>query len=207
MNDEQLDDALQDLRAELSLEASPEFAAKVRQKIDERPARGFFGAWMWMSLAATCGVVVIAGALWLRPNGSVVTPTRFQTAAQTTKPAPVPSLAQGTTTTPTPTAATTNTNVNNRGGVATRATRPAAVVAAAARPELEVLVPTDQLDAIRRLMSSVRTGAVKDMPASASAIDPDTGELMKPKPIEIPLITIEPLPGTVEGRSGGSERK
>jgi hypothetical protein len=117
------------------------------------------------------------------------------------------------TTTPTPTAMTTtttasNANAANRSGAAARATtRPAAIVAAATKPELEVLVPTDQMDAIRRLMNSVRSGAVKEMPALASAVDPDTGELIKPKPIEIPLITIEPLPGTVEGRSGGSERK
>ena len=207
-SDDQLNDALADLRAELSIEPSPEFAAKVRQQIDAEPARRGWNMWAWTSVVATCGIAIVAGALWMRSGGEVLSP-----GVVTTEPSPVPSIAQHMTTTPTPTGPTTtttasNANATNHSGVAARATtRPAAVVAAVTKPELEVLVPMDQMDAIRRLMASVRTGAVKDMPASSSAVDPDTGELIKPKPIEIPLITIEPLPGTVEGRSGGSERK
>ena len=74
-------------------------------------------------------------------------------------------------------------------------------------PDLKVMVPPDQLNAIRQLMAAVRAGSVTEMPETQSVIDAVTGELIQPKPIEIPLINVEPLPGTVEGRSGGSERK
>jgi hypothetical protein len=196
MNDEQLDDALADLRAELSIEPSPEFAAKVRQQIDRAPARSFWNLWTWSAVAATCAVAFVAGSLWLRADRVVITP-----GAPTTEPVSVPSLAQSTTPMLTPTAPTPRPTV-----------KPAAVRAAAATtvlegPDLKVLVPPDQLIAIRQLMAAVRAGSVKEMPETQTVIDPITGELIKPKPIEIPLIIVEPLPGTVEGRSGGSERK
>lgn len=197
MNDEQLDVALQDLRAELSIEPSPEFAAKVRQTIDAAPARSFWNVWTWTAVAATCGMVAIAitGAVWLRTGGAVVTPGGATLPTQTTEPSTVPSLAQSATPMLTPTAPTTRTM-----------TKPATARAAATETRLEVLVPPDQLNAIRQLMSAVRTGAVKEMAPAPELIDPVTGELIQPKPIEIPLITVEPLPGP-EGRSGGSERK
>jgi hypothetical protein len=198
MNDDQLDDALQDLRAELSIEPSPEFAAKVRQQIDQAPARSFWNVWTWTTVAATCGIAVVAGALWMRSGGGVVAP-RGATPAQTTEPSPAPSLAQSTTPVLTPTAPTPKSM--------TSATKPATLHAAATEHKLDVLVPPDQLNAIRQLMSAVRTGGVKTMPDSAPLIDPETGEIATPKPIEIPLITVEPLQGAVEGRSGGSERK
>ena len=195
MNDDQLDDALQDLRTELSIEPSPEFAAKVRRQIETVPARSFWNVWTWTTIAATCGIALVAGALWLRSDGAIVTPAPLgPTPTQTTEPSTVPSLAQSQTPMLTPTAPATKTP-------------PAAVRAAATETKFEVLVPTDQLDAIRQLMSAVRSGAVKEMAPAPVLIDPETGELVKPKPIEIPLITVEPLPGTVEGRSGGSERK
>lgn len=200
MNDEQLDDALQDLRATLSIEPSPEFAAKVRQQIDRAPARSFWNVWTWTTVAATCGIAAIAGALWLRSNGTVVTPVTTPgdatPATQTTEPSTAPSLAQSRTPMLTPTAPATQ-----------RTAMPTTVRAATTERKLEVLVPPDQLNAIRQLMSAVRTGEVKQMAPAPVLIDPETGELIKPKPIEIPLITIEPLPGAVEGRSGGSERK
>lgn len=202
MNDEQLDEAFQELRTELSIEPSPEFAAKVRQQIETTPARPFWNVWTWTTVAATCGIALVAGALWLRsgrvavrvePFGSSLGPSPT---TQTTEPSTAPSLAQSETPMLTPTAPTTRTT-------------PAltTVRAAATETKLEVLVPPDQLNAIRQLVHAVRAGAVNGMPESAPLIDPETGELIKPKPIEIPLITVEPLPGTVEGRSGGSERK
>jgi hypothetical protein len=215
LNDDQLDDALADLRSELAIEPSPEFAAKVRRQIDQAPAPSFGNVWTWAAIAMTSAVVFVAGSLWLRSGDT----TGALPGAPTTDPVAASSFAQQMTTTPTalPTPTTTPTSTltatatstaNDRSGSATFAgKKPAAVTAAATKTEPEVLVPTDQLDAIRQLMSAVRRGAVKDMPVLPSVIDPKTGEILEPKPIEIPLITVEPLPGTVEGRSGGSGRK
>lgn len=196
MNDKELDDALQGLRTELSFDPSPEFAAKVRQQVEQAPARSFWNVWTWTAVAATCGIAVVAGAILLRPNSGVV----VAPGAPTTDLASAPSITQ----TPMPgTMPTTTTKT---------ATPKPVVVNAAATRELEVLVPQDQLIAIRQLMSAVRSGAAKDVPAAQPLIDPATGELVAPKlieskPIEIPLISIELLPGLGEGRSGGSERK
>jgi hypothetical protein len=208
-DDDQLDDALADLRSELAIEPSPEFAAKVRRQIDAAPARSFGNVWTWATIAMTSAVVFVAGSLWLRSGDT----TGARPGAPTTDPVAASSFAQQMTTTPTAlptptlTATATSTAIARSGSATSAGKKPAAVTAAATKTELEVLVPTDQLDAIRQLMSAVRTGAVKDMPASPLVIDPSTGEIVELRPIEIPLITVEPLPGTVEGRSGGSGRK
>src|SRR5262249_52500703 len=159
--------------------------------IDEAPARSFWNVRTWTAVPATCGMVAIAisAAVRMRSGGAGVTaPT-----TPTTESPTVPSLAQRQTPMLTPTAQATKTM-----------TKPGAVRAAARETKLEVLVPPDQLNAIRQLMNAVRTGAVKEMAPAPEVIDPVTGELIQPKPLEIPLITIEPLPGVAEGRSGGS---
>ena len=200
MNDKQLDDALADLRAELSIEPSPEFAAKVRQQIESVPERRGWSVWTWTSIVATCGIAIVAGALWMRSGGEgvvtpAVTPGVTTANASTQTPAPVATTAQTTSSTPAPSLQQT---VN-----AVRTTR----IATAMPPkekELEVMVPPDQLLAIRQLMSTVRETSRREGPPSRTLIDPTTGELIPVKPIEIPLITIEPLPGA-EGRSGGRQ--
>ena len=193
MNDDQLDDLLQDVRADLSIEASPEFAAKVRQQIDRAPERRFWNVWTWTSVAATCGIAIVAGALWLRPgsNGqTIVTPTNV--------PAPVVETVRQS---PSPTSPSSAPSLH----MTVRAT-PKPVVTTAARTEPEVLIPPDQLMFVRQLMAESRERMRREGPPSRTLIDPDTGELMAAKPIDIPLIVVEPLPGTVDGRSGGRER-
>jgi hypothetical protein len=199
MTDERLDDALKDLRAELMVTPSPEFAAKVRERIERAPARPFWTVWTWAAVASTCGVAVVAGALWLRSDRGIVTP-----AAPTTDRPSATSLTQHMPTA-TPTTSTTPATRPGSGTLTRAATRPARVTAKATS-EPEVLVPPDQLIAIRRLMAAVRNGAQPNMAPSPMLIDPDTGELIPLKPIEIPLITVDPLPGSPDGRSGGREK-
>jgi hypothetical protein len=194
MRDEHLDDALRDLRTELNVTPSPEFAAKVRERIEAQPATARWGLWAWTGVAATCVAAVIAVAMWRAAHPAPVTQKPVASVAQSVQ-APEPAAAV------TPPAAEP---------VAPK--RPATpaeptVRVARERAEPEVLVPPDQLNAIRRLMAAVRKGALASAPAAPTLIDPDTGELIPPKPIEIPLITIEPLPGLPDGKSGGSERQ
>ena len=202
INDDQLNDALADLRAELSIEPSPEFAAKVRRQIDAEPERRGWSVWAWTSIAATCGIAVVAGALWMRSGDEIVvtptvTPSVTTTIASTQTHTPTPVATSAQTTSPTP-ATSLQQTVN-----AVRTTR----IATAAPPKekvLEVMVPPDQLLVIRQLMSNARETSRREGPPSRTLIDPTTGELIPAKPIEIPLLTIEPLPGA-EGRSGGRQ--
>jgi hypothetical protein len=194
MRDEHLDDALRDLRTELTVTPSPEFAAKVRERIDAQPETTPRGLWMWAGAAATGAAAVIAVAVWRAPHPATVTPAPVASVAQSV-PAPGPAPAV------TPPA---GEPIAPKRSVTSLT--PAVRVAREHR-EPEVLVPPDQLNAIRRLMAAVRTGALANAPAAPTLIDPDTGELIPPKPIEIPLITVDPLPGPPDGKSGGSERQ
>jgi hypothetical protein len=94
-----------------------------------------------------------------------------------------------------------------RRAFATRRAPGTAMLTSATSTEFEVLVPPDQLIAIRQLMSSARTGTGGTVAPPPTLIDPETGQLIAPKPIEIPLITVTPLPGDPEGRSGGRENR
>jgi hypothetical protein len=69
--------------------------------------------------------------------------------------------------------------------------------AAVARQErkLEALVPDDQRVALMRLLAALREGSVR-VPPGAPIVDEATGQLLDPKPIEMPPIAVVPLPGT-----------
>jgi hypothetical protein len=60
MTDKPFDDVLQELRAELDVEPSPEFAAKVRTRIAEAASVSPFGRWAaWGAIAAVAGLVAV----------------------------------------------------------------------------------------------------------------------------------------------------
>jgi len=201
MNDDQLDDALLDLRQELSIEPSPEFAAKVRQRINATPERRGWTIWAWTTIAATCGIAVVAGVLWLREDRNSVT-TTIATAtpnvAPVVSPSPITNIAQTTTPAPAPSLQM----MANR----TRTTR-VTNVAAPREKELEVLIAPEELLIVRQLMSEAQHNMRREGPPSRMLIDPATGELIPAKPIEIPLITVELLPVTTENRSGGRQER
>ena len=203
MTDEHLDEALNDLRAELSVTPSPEFAAKVRERIEQAPAKSSWNVWAWAGVAATCAVAVIAVAVWR--GGRTETPARTESAASSNVGRAFRPGETGGAEAPARTEGIVPSDVGRpfRAGGS-----PAPIVhAVARRAEPEVLVPPDQLIAIRRLMAAVRAGRSLSAAPSQVLFDPDTGELLPPKPIEIPLITVDPLPGTPDGRSGGRENQ
>jgi hypothetical protein len=60
MTDKPFDDVLQELRAELDVEPSPEFAAKVRTRIAETASVSPFGRWAaWGAIAAVAGLLAV----------------------------------------------------------------------------------------------------------------------------------------------------
>jgi len=203
MNDEQLNESLKDLQAELNITPSPEFAAKVRERIEEAPTPSRWNAWAWTGVAAACAVAVIAVAEWRGGPAS----TGDASPESVTATVPAATVITPTLTPSVPGAPSDGPTA--RPGASAPAPRTGApvIVAAATTRELEVLVPPDQLMGIRRLMAAVRGGARPNLPASPALIDPDTGELITPKPLDIPLITVDPLPGSPDGRSGGRENR
>ena len=202
MTDRHLDEALKDLQADLNVTPSPEFAAKVRQRIEQAPATSSWTVWAWVGVAGTCAVAaIIAAAMWRGGQHDAVSPGPATLAeARPIVPAPPSKAARSVPVEPAPAVGATGT-------AAARVAAAPAVQGAVRRAEPEVLVPPDQLIAIRRLMASVRAGTLTNAPAAPTLIDPETGELIPPKPIEIPLITVDPLPGSPDGKGGGSERK
>jgi hypothetical protein len=73
--------------------------------------------------------------------------------------------------------------------------------------EPEVLIPAGDVLAFSRLMSRVRSGALIELASKGPLIDEVTGELASVPALTIPPLVVEPLPGTVDGRSGGSDKR
>ena len=200
MTDEHFDQAFERMRTELNVTPSPEFVAKVRRHNEQLPSRSAWSLWTWAGATATCAAVVIAAVVWRSPAPE----SRAQMRAQVVRDPAPPSAAQN----PGGTAAVPQAPVVTRAVRTGSAPAPKpAIVATPASTELDVLVPPDQLIAIRQLMASQRTRGDSQVALPQMLIDPETGNLLTPKPIEIPLITVTPLPGDPERRSGGRENR
>lgn len=166
------------LRAELSITPSPEFEARVRQRIDDRPAR----RWAWMPsyawLTAAAAIFVVAGAVVLL-NRNPVPPEQPEV------PAPARALA------PVVSPASPEREVASAAPDAPRHAQPVRVPAAIRAPE--VLVPPQQAEAIRRL---VRQGI--EVPA-----EPVQTIAGVPEPLEVQPLVVDPIPVPPTAPSGG----
>ncbi len=160
------------LRADLSITPSPEFEARVRQRIDERPAR----RWTWMRsyawLSAAAAVVVVAGALALLNRDTPANPLHPEI------PAPAPAVNP-----PAP--------VRQVASAAPRRALPVRVPAV--RREPEVLVPP-QLEAIRRLAQEGIQVQAEPVQKMAGVPDP-----LEVQPLVVEPI---PVPGTPSSSGG-----
>jgi hypothetical protein len=206
-----LDSFLGDLQRELSVTPSPDFAARVRARVERdtsrawSPARWFFGAFV----VASAAVVVIM--FWNRPAPEPVRPVSAVAAHQ---PAPAaltstpPSVAAASPSSPTSvrsrparraSPARATLRATSQGPVAAELVNgdPMTVDPTTASPAirtLEVLVPPDQEIALRRLLLGMRSGGAGAPPGSSpSAVDP----LPDVPSIVIVPIRIDALPGSV----------
>ena len=130
----------------LKVQPSPEFAAKVRVRIEQQPTPSF--AWRWWAASAivAAAVLVIAVAADLRRTAPV--PPAIQARADVNLPSPALQLPRAIETAP---------------GVSPRA---AMVDAPDARTEPETLVDPSLAAAVRRLTSDQRV--LPEMPVEAS---------------------------------------
>jgi hypothetical protein len=189
MTNEPMDTTFRELQAELAVTPSPEFAAKVRARVAEQPARGWFGGWR----VVAASVAVVAGAVV-----AVVMWRGGAAASHVAAPPAVTKLAASPPAAVEPPALPMVAATRQP-----RLARPAAVaVRTALRPEPEVLVPPDERIALTRLLVALKEGRAF-VPAAESLFDEQTGEL-KPLAAIAPLV-VEPLTTAADG--GGSGRR
>jgi hypothetical protein len=195
MSDEQMDDIFRELQDDLAaVRPSPEFAAKVRQRVASAPERRWFGVWQIATAASIVTVAVLAFVFWRSQVKHVEAPTPVVVTAQN-PPTPSPSAASST------------------GETTLLSQKPEArsqtVAALRTRPnrshEPEVLVPSDQADSIRRFMTAIRSGV--NASAQVTSTEDPAAALPPLKLIEIEPITVELLPGTPDGRGGRREQR
>jgi hypothetical protein len=199
MSEHKVDELLRDLAREIDVDPSPVFAAGVRARIAEAPARR--PMWIWSSVALAAASVVLAVVIG-RPDSpgseerrdAVAEQPGVVVAERSVNTADAPSHP-GTPAPPHP------------GTVAPSHLRTHPRTLAPTHPRtFEVLVPPDQRILLERLMTALREGRINVEPGGP-AIDEDTGELLEPPAIEIPPIVVRALPGTPERIGEGSTHR
>lgn len=171
-------DVDRELKAALAVSPSPEFEARVLRRIQvDRPLRvGMFSVARGLKTAGlpiAASMVLAAGLFYaLNRTPAVVAPppTSPVVARTEPRPAPVPPLAEPTT-----------RPIERR--LAARV-RPSA---AARRAEPEVILPVNQMEAVRRLADAVNEGRIVLAAAAEGSVDPPVEVVVAP-------IVVEPLP-------------
>ena len=174
MSQPQPDDVLRDLARELAVEPSPQLVSRIRARVygsGVTPAR----AVGWPAVVAlTFLLAVVAMGVapgWQHDTRDVVVTDSKQTPTATIVAVPATMIVPRV----------SRTKPVGRKPARSRAAGP------------EVIVPADQVIALRRILAAMRTGNSPVPPAAPVPVD-EKGQLLLPRSIEIPEITIEPLP-------------
>jgi hypothetical protein len=184
------DDAFMALEEALQVAPSPEFVARVREGVRQEPVGAAIGWWPRLAFGAVVATAaIIVAALWIgqpRSDPAVVA-TKAAARAPVTEPTPTPAVESNPTPSPRATLRTrTPVTVRTQGS--------------------GILVPDDQRIALNRLLIAVREGRAI-VPAQGRPLEDENGNLLELRPIEIPPInTMELLPGTPAGHSGGKDK-
>ena len=192
MTDDRADELLNALRRELSIEPSAQFAARVRANVDGRSAKHRLSLW-WMTLpVAIAGLVVVV--LWPKVNTNPAqAPMPSVAASNTTRVGEPPQTVEPLRPRSAPEPTVPARRMEQGKSVADGSSIDATVAA-----EPEVLVPADQEQALRRLLTAFREGRGTVPPVSAEAAA-QTRELPGLQPISVEPIQIQLLPGSQPG--------
>ena len=183
------DDVLTELEAALDVRPSPEFAARVRQRVQAQSVRPWWSrassSWAIAAVASAASVVVV---VWVVRHEMTLAqkPVRAVAVAQT-----IPSTERPST----PTAIDP---------VPALGPRPVATVIPARAPSAshyEVLVPPDEGLALWRFLGRLAEQRTV-VPPEASGVSVVVAELPVPSSIAVTPMVIEPLPGTTGGGGG-----
>lgn len=207
-----LDSFLGDLQRELSVTPSPDFAARVRARVDRETSRAWSPLRWFLGSFALASAAVVMFMISNRPESTPVHPSGAVAAYQPSSAVPAiePTPAPSVPATPRPVRRTARTRTpvraTSQGLVSADLVSgdPMAVDPTKADPAvrtIEVIVPPDQAIALRQLLIGMRVGRSGAPPPGSppSAFDP----LPDMPPIAIAPIRIQALPGSV---SGGGRR-
>jgi hypothetical protein len=175
-----------ELRAALSIAPSADFEARVLQRIEaDRPVRvGVFGAGRGLQtpalLAAAASLVLAAGLFYAVNRTPASDPRSPQQVVEHRAPvsSPAPDHAPVATDVAPPRVNITPSRVD----------APRTARLTARRPEPEVIVPLNQMEAVRRLVRAVNEGRV-EAPA-----EPPQGPMALPSELAIAPLVVEPIP-------------
>jgi hypothetical protein len=170
-------DVDRELKAALSVSPSPDFETRVRQRVEaDRPSRR---ATHYGWFAAAASVVVVAGVFYAMNRAPV---------AVTSQPAPriVEQTAPPAVSAPQEIPARKDPGEPRR----VRTVRASAGHVPAARTaEPEVIVPVNQMEAVRRLVREVNAGRLIEPPA-----EPQPGPMAPPPTLGVAPVVIVPIP-------------
>ena len=192
------------LEQALSVTPSPDFVARVRERLREEPMRSTSHRWPAVAFAGAlmAAIILAVGILERRPGAG---------ARGRRQPGCNPCAGEGTGggaqrgTCPRPVIG--SARPTSRSGLARAAPPPLTVRRAPAREEArEVLISGDERRMLDRFLIAMREGRVV-VPAPRRVLEDGNGLLLEPRPIEIPpMRPIEPLPVTAADRSGSRDR-
>ena len=171
-----------ELKAALSVSPSPDFAARVLQRVEDDRPSSWATRYGW--LAAAAAVVIAAGVFYALPRTPSAPPPAPQVAEQTAPRAP---MAQPDIRVPIPVEAPARTSTP-----ASEVPRVAVVRAASRAPrvaEPEVLVPVNQMEAVRRLVREVNAGRLIEPPAEILP-----GPMAPPATLGVAPVVVDPIP-------------
>ena len=168
-------DVDRELKAALSVSPSPDFEARVRQRVETDRQSRWPAHYGWFAGAAAASIVVLVSVFYaMNRVPVVVAPTVPPHVVEHSAPPTLP---------PRPDAPTPRE--------ATRPPRVATVRALRSAPRTlapEVLVPPNQMEAVRRLVRAVNEGRV-ELPA-----EPGQGPLAAPATLDVTPLVVEPIP-------------
>ncbi len=162
-----------ELKAALSVSPSADFEARVLQRVDEGQAPG---RWTYGWLAAAASIVLVAGLFYALNRTPATDPAPPRQVVER-GPDVVLSPAQ-------PTRVTKSPHAPRVVDAAARAPRPTV----ARRTQPEVIVPLNQMEAVRRLVRAVNEGRVEAIPAMPE------GPIAPPAELAVVPLVVEPIP-------------
>jgi hypothetical protein len=174
-------DVDRELKAALAVSPSPDFEARVLQRVDEDRASRWPGHYGWFAAAAS--LVIAAGVFYALNHTSAVVPLTPapQIVEHTAPPVVIPRRE-----------APVDRNTSEPPQARTvRASRSAPRTA-----EPEVIVPPNQMEAVRRLVRAINEGRI-EAPA-----EPPQGPMTPPARLGVAPVVVEPIPLSPLGPAG-----
>lgn len=190
-------DVDRELKAALSVSPSPGFEARVLQRVEaDRPARGAQYGWF----AAAASLLLAAGVFYPlnRPAPAAAPQVPAVEIVERAAPAPqvpAPQIVEHTAAAAVSPAAGIPDHA--RTAAPLRVTPVSTASRAARSAEPEVIVPVNQMEAVRRLVRAVNEGRLKP------PVEPPQGPIAPPTQVSVAPVVVEPIPLTPLGGAGG----